>query len=353
MSITDSRTKSTLVGAVAISLGLIAIVAVCKSLGNDSLDIVLTEMLIRMVVVIGLYVFIGGSGIVSFGQVGFMCIGAYAAAWLTAEPTFKQIMLQGLPSFIQEGQYPMVVALLAAVILPAMIALLFGSVLVMLNGIAASIATFAFLIIVNNVYSNWDSATAGVSSIIGIPAVVGPWTALFFAVLSIAVAWLFQMSKVGLMLRASRDEEVATRASGIKVSRIRLCAFVLSSALCGLGGGLYAQMLGTLSVDTFYLNLTFITLAMLVVGGMKSISGAVAGVLLVTVVVQVLRIFEQGVGVGSMNIVLPQGGQEVGLGVLMALVLIFRPDGLSKGKELVFRWSTSKNKQKTRKVSAA
>ena len=68
-----------------------------------------------------------------------------------------------------------------AIVLPALVALLFGFAIMRLYGIAASIATFAFLIIVNSVYSNWDSVTAGVSSIIGIPTVVGPWTAFAFA----------------------------------------------------------------------------------------------------------------------------------------------------------------------------
>lgn len=314
-------------------LGVIVLVSLSPV--GDSFKVTLTEMFIRVIVVVGLYVFIGNSGIISFGQVGFMCIGAYAAAWATAEPSFKQIMLQGLPGFLQDNQYPFLVAISGALVLPALVGLCFGIAIMRLSGTAASIATFAFLMIVNSVYSNWDSVTAGVSSIIGIPTVVGPWTAYVFAILAILVAYLFQISRFGLMLRASRDDEVAARASAVHIVRMRLIAFVLSAALVGVGGGLYAQFLGILTVDPFYLNLSFITIAMLVVGGMSSLTGAVSGVVVVTAIVQLLLVFERGLTLGGTTLRLPEGSQEIGLGIVMALILVFRPNGLTGGRELL------------------
>jgi branched-chain amino acid transport system permease protein len=316
-----------------VSLGIIALLSVSPI--GDSFKVTLTEMFIRVIVVVGLYVFIGNSGIISFGQVGFMCIGAYAAAWATAEPSFKQIMLQGLPDFLQQNQYPFLVAIAGALVLPALVGLCLGIAIMRLSGTAASIATFAFLMIVNSVYSNWDSVTAGVSSIIGIPTVVGPWTAYVFAILAIVVAYLFQISRFGLMLRASRDDEVAARASAVHIVRMRLIAFVLSAALVGVGGGLYAQFLGILTVDPFYLNLSFITIAMLVVGGMSSLTGAVSGVVVVTAIVQLLLFFERGLTLGGVTLRLPEGSQEIGLGIVMALILVFRPNGLTGGHELL------------------
>jgi len=315
-----------------LALGVLACIEF--AVPNESLRLTLAEMFIRVTVVVGLYVFVGNSGIISFGHIGFMCIGAYAAAWATAEPTFKSIMLQGLPPILQENQFPFAVAMLGAILLPAAVALVLGIALMRLAGVASSIATFAFLIIVNNVYSNWDGVTAGVSSIVGIPAVVGPWTAFGFAALAVIVAHLLQISRYGLMLKASRDNEVAARASGVNILRMRLVAFVVSAAIVGAGGGLAAQFLGILTVDSFYLSLTFITLAMLVVGGMSSLSGAVLGVVAVTAIIEVLRVFERGVSLGGSSVALPAGGQEIGLGVVMALILIFRPSGLSAGREL-------------------
>lgn len=315
-----------------ILLGLIA--ATTMLVEADGFQVTLTEMFIRIVAVVGLYVFIGNSGIISFGQIGFMCIGAYAAAWATAEPAFKSIMLSGLPSLLRENQYHFLVAIGGAMLLPALVALLLGLAIMRLSGTAAPIATFAFLIIVNSVYSNWDSLTAGVSSIVGIPTVVGPWTAYLFAGFAILVGYLFQISRFGLMLRATRDDEVAARASAVKVVQVRLIAFVLSAALTGIAGGLYAQFLGILTVDPFYLSLTFITIAMLVVGGMSSLTGAVIGVVCVTAIVEFLRVLERGFGVGGTTIALPQGSQEIGLGIVMALILLFRPSGLADGREI-------------------
>jgi branched-chain amino acid transport system permease protein len=314
---------------------ILAAVAVTSEIGGlDNLQVPLIEMLIRVLVVVGLYVFIGNSGVISFGQIGFMCIGAYAAGWATAEPGFKQVMLQGLPDFLAQNQWPFPVAMAGAIVLPAIVALLFGLAILRLNGIAASIATFAFLIIVNSVYSNWDSVTAGVSSLVGIPTAVGPWVAFAFASAGIVSAYLFQISRYGLMLRATREDTVAAKACGVHSVRVRLIAFVLSAALVGAGGGLYAQFLGILTVDTFYLSLSFITIAMLVVGGMSSLTGAVSGVIAVTVIVQLLRFGEQGVTLGSTQLKLPESSSELGLGLLLALILIFRPNGLSGGKEL-------------------
>jgi ABC-type branched-subunit amino acid transport system permease subunit len=104
-------------------------------------------MMIRMTIVVGLYVFIGNSGILSFGHIGFVCIGAYAAGWATADPSWKQLMLSGLPSFLQDEEYPFLVAQAGAMVLPAIVALALGAAIMRLRGIGASIATFAFLMI--------------------------------------------------------------------------------------------------------------------------------------------------------------------------------------------------------------
>lgn len=318
-----------------ILIALLALVAALTLVSDDrSVQTTLTEMFVRMVVVVGLYTFVGNSGVVSFGHIGFMCIGAYAAAWATAQPAWKQIMLTGLPDFLQQNQYPLAVAILMAAVLPAIVAFFLGAAIMRLSGMAASIATFAFLMIVNSVYSNWDSVTAGVSSIIGIRKVVGPWTAFAFAAGAILVSWAFQRSRFGLMLRASRDDEVAAKASAVKIVRVRIIALTLSAAIVGIGGGLYVQFLGIVTVDIFFLQLTFITIAMLVVGGMFSLTGAVAGVVVVTAIVEVLRVGEGGVTIGGAAVSLPPGTQEIGLGVLMAIILIFRPMGLTRSREI-------------------
>jgi branched-chain amino acid transport system permease protein len=318
--------------SLVVQAALLCVVTVALTkLGGEQAQTTLTEMLIRVTVVLGLSIFISNSGVISFGHIGFMCIGAYVVAWAMAEPVFKQMMLQGLPDYVQTHQFDPAIALLGATLLSAIVALILGLAIMRLSGIAASIATFAFLMIINSIYSNWDSVTAGASSIIGIPVTVGPWIGLGFSLVSLLVAYCFQVSRYGLMLRAVREDEVAARASGVNVLRARVIAFVLSAAVVGLGGGLYAQFLGILTVDAFYLNLTFITVAMLVVGGLNRFGGAVAGVLAVTLIVQILRALEAGVDLGALHVVIPPGSQEIGLGVLIGLILVFKPEGLVGG----------------------
>jgi branched-chain amino acid transport system permease protein len=316
---------------------LMALLALCTLLATQTLStaaqLSLTEMLIRVVVVVGMSVFIGNSGIMSFGHMGFMCIGAFAAAWAATEPMAKAITLPGLPQWLATQQYGFAASMAGATALAAAVALPMGLALGRLSGIAASIATFAFLAIVNSVYANWDTVTGGTGSLINIPTVVGPWTALAFACLAVGIAHVFQQSRYGLMLRATREDEVAASACAIHAPAVRLAAFVLSGALVGMGGALQAQFLGVLSVDAFYLGLSFVTLAMLVVGGIGSLTGAVVGVLAVTALVELLRAAEAGLSLGGLRLALPAGSQEIGLGVFLALVLVLRPAGLAGARE--------------------
>lgn len=328
-----SRHLQRLGSPVSLIVLLLVIVALGAAIGDDQLNVTLTEMLVRMTVVVGIYLFIGNSGIMSFGHIGFMCIGAYAAAWVTVDPAWKGVMLTGLPTFLQEAEYPFVVAVAGGAILAGIVAAVLGAALMRLSGLAASIGTFAFLAIINSVYSNWETVTGGTSSVIGIPTVVDPWIALAFAAGSILAAYIFQNSRYGLMLQASRDDEVAAKSSSVRIIRVRLIAFVASAFLVGMGGGIYAHFLGVLTTDAFYLGLSFVTLSMLVVGGVGSLTGAVMGTVVVTIVVEVLRAAERGVTVGGSHIGLPQGSQEIGLGIVMALILVMRPTGLTRSRE--------------------
>jgi branched-chain amino acid transport system permease protein len=104
----------------------------------------------------------------------------------------------------------------------------------------------------------------------------------------------------------------------------------------GLGGALFAHSVGVVTPDTFYLGLTFITLSMLVVGGMNSLSGAVLGVVVLSIMIQLLRWMEKGVDLGGAALSLPLGVQEIAIGVAMIVILMYRPTGLTRNKELVW-----------------
>jgi branched-chain amino acid transport system permease protein len=335
-----TRAPSIMAKTVSTPLILIAILGVIALgvdlFGSGPLARTVVEMLIRVVLVVGIWIFVGNSGIISFGHIGFMCLGAYAAAWLTIPPMLKGISLRGLPDVLLQNQFPFWPSALASALLPALFALLIGFVLMRLAGIAASIATFAMLAVINTVYSNWSSVTGGTSSVIGIPTVTTLWLAFGFAAASIVVAWLYAISRSGLALRAARDEAIAAQASGVDIERERLIAFVLSAFVCGAAGVLYAHFLGIITPDAFFLTATFVALSMLVVGGINSLSGAVIGVVVISIIIQILRWLERGVPIGDSTLAFPAGAQEIAIGIVMIAILIFRPAGLMGNRELVW-----------------
>jgi len=316
---------------------LLAITVLVWSFGSGTLQRTVVEMLIRVTLVVGIWIFVGNSGIMSFGHIGFMCLGAYAAAWFTIPPMLKEITLRGLPEFVRTNQFPFWPAALAASLLPAVVAAILGPVLMRLAGIAASIATFAMLAVINTVYANWSSVTGGTSSIVGIPVRTDVWLALGFAAAAIVIAYLYAISRSGLALRAARDEAIAAQASGVHIERERTIAFVLSAFVCGAAGVLYAHFLGIVTPDAFFLTATFVALSMLVVGGINSLSGAVIGVVTISTIIQLLRWMERGVAVGETTLAIPSGSQEIAIGVIMIVILIFRPSGIMGNRELAER----------------
>lgn len=315
---------------------LLAIALLAAWVGSGIFTRTIVEVFIRVMIVVGLYTFIGNSGVISFGHIGFMCMGAYATAWFTIPPAIKRYSLRGLPDIIAHNQLPFLVSVSLATIFAGIFAYLFGRILVRLSGIAGSIATFAMLAMINTVYSNWESVTGATSSIVGIPRKTDLWTGFAGAELAIIVAYLYAISRSGLALRAARDEAIAASASGVDIVRERLRAFVISGLILGAAGALYAHFLGIVTPDAFYLGLTFISLSMLVVGGMNSLSGAVIGVVVLSAIIEVLRSLEEGIAIGARTWSIPHGTQEIAIGVVMIVILIFRPAGITGNQELTW-----------------
>ncbi len=315
-------------------VALLVIVAALGSLAPTVIQRVITEAFIKLVMVTGLYFFVGNSGVLSFGHAAFMMTGAYGAAWLDIPVKTKKIFLKGLPDFLGQAEFPPWLAALSAMGFSGLVALVVGVPLARLSGLAASIGTFSVLAIVFVIYSNWNAMTNGTSSLIGLPIYVDLWVAFGCAVGAMAAAFLFQNSRLGLALRASREDEVAAKAIGVNVPFSRLVAFVLSAGLVALGGVLQAHFLGALNVLQFYIGITFITIAMLVVGGTGSLAGAVIGTAVISLIFELLRQLEVGFTIGLTLIQLPPGLRELGVAVVMIVILIFRPAGLMAGREM-------------------
>jgi branched-chain amino acid transport system permease protein len=318
-------------------LCLVLIILIIAGLAEFAPTIVqrrVTQGLINLVAVVGLYVFVGNSGVLSFGNVAFMAIGAYVSALLTMSPAAKGVFLPDIPIWLAGAEWPPIVGALAGGCAAAVIALIVGFPLMRLSGISASIATFAILVVTYVVLGNWTSVTGGQNSLMGLPIYVGLWTATGWAIVAIAIAFLYQESRSALSLRASREDEAAAAASGVRLVPHRLGAFVISAFLSGIAGVLLAHFLGTVRVETFYLDLTFLLIAMLVIGGMRSLTGAVAGAIVITALTELLRMAETGVTIGAMTIAAPGGLGDAVLALLMLLIILFRPKGIAGGREI-------------------
>jgi branched-chain amino acid transport system permease protein len=228
-------------------------------------------------------------------------------------------------------------AQIPATLIAGCVAAVFGLVvaipLMRLSGIAASIATFSVLVIVQVVLSNWDSLTNGKTPIIGVPLTTTRWGGFVWASVFLVLAYVFKESRIGLRLRASREDLVAARALGVGIYFERIAAMVLSAFCVGVAGALYAGFLGSFNPDGFYVALTIVTLAMLVVGGMETLTGAWLGAIVISALTEILRRFTGGVTIASVHVTAPSGTTQVGIGLAMLLILIYRPAGLSRGRE--------------------
>ena len=154
--------------------------------------------------------------------------------------------------------------------------------------------------------------------------------AIWLVLIIVGVA-VYQNSDAGLRLRASREDEVSARSVGVNVLRERCLAFVVSGFVVGVGGGLYAQTLGVVTPDQFFLTPTFLTIAMLVIGGMTSLSGAVIGALSVAGLAELLRTIERTSSSAGTPVT---GLADLGLAIALIATIIWRPGGLTGGREL-------------------
>jgi branched-chain amino acid transport system permease protein len=291
------------------------------------------DTLIKVAIVVALYLFIGNSGVLSFGTISFVALGAWTAGVLTVPEGQKRVTMPGLAHFLLTTRVGNVGSLALAAGVGAVAALAVGLPLMRLSGLAAGIATFGVLEITNNVLTYEQRIGPGLNAFSAVPQTTGIWQAAVGAVICVVVAYLYQRTRFGRMLRATREDPAAAAAAGISVYRQRLVAFTLSGALAGLAGGLFVH-LQPLGVNDVYLDLTFITLAMLVVGGSGSLLGAVVGTLALNGIYSFFSAATNTVDVFGWNLKVPAGTAEIVLGVLMALVLILRPNGLTGGREL-------------------
>lgn len=318
-------------------VGLVVAAGIVGSFVSRSSEVYFLTALVSVSIVVALYVFVGNSGVLSFGHISFVAVGAWAAGVLAVPSQEKPAIMPNLFGALQDTTVGNVPSLAIAAAVGCLYALIVGSALMRLSGLVAGIATFAVLEITHNVLRFYEKIGPGFNTFSSVPETTGILQATVGAVIAIVVAFGYQRSRFGRTLRATREDPAAARAVGISIYRQRLVAFGLSGALAGLAGGLFVHLL-PINSETVYLDLTFITLAMLVIGGAVSLWGAVVGALAVSGLDSLLAQAENGIVVAGWTIDLPAGTRIVLVSALMALVLILRPGGITGGKEFSLGW---------------
>jgi len=250
---------------------------------------------------------IGGlAGYASFGNVGFFGLGAYTTAMLVDR---------------DRGGLPFAIGLLAAPILPMLFAAGIGSVLLRLRGHYFAIATLGTSIALGEVIKNIDffgGSTGLFPPILPKADLVFFYLMLAVAALAIVSNWLILRSRFGYGLIAIRENEHAAEVIGIDTTRYKVRAFVIAAALTGLAGGVFAQWTSFVSQDNvFPISYNVEMILMAIIGGAGTVFGPVIGAVGLETLIQVLA------GGGS-----AAAATQVGLGVLLAITVVFLPRGV-------------------------
>lgn len=317
-------------------LGPVVVVGVLSygtALISPGMRFMITGALATLVMVLALQVFVGNSGVLSFGHGTFALLGAFTTGLLTMPSRIKENVLSDLAGPLQSAHAGMPVGMLAGVIIAAVAALVIGLFLMRLHGLAAGIATFAVLMVGDNIFFNSRWIGPGPQVMPQVPRFPFLEVPLVLALLAIVVAYAAGVSRSGRLLRASREDYLAAQALGKSIWRLRVGFFALSGAMAGLAGAMYAHHAAAISARDFYLGFTFLTLAMLIIGGAGSVWGAVVGCMVVTALGQLLLSLEQGLQIGSLVFTIPDGVRAITIAAALVVVLLWRPTGITGSRE--------------------
>jgi branched-chain amino acid transport system permease protein len=309
---------------------------------TDDLLIVLATGFVASIGAIGLNIVTGYAGQVSLGHAFFLALGAYTAAVLSGDPDDSRLLGFGITS--------LPVWLLASGLVAGLAGLLVAPLVARLRGLYLAIVTLGLVFIGEHLFKHWKQLTGGVG--VGRPAAVPELFGIQFAVdgasytkaqklylLTFVLLVIFGLlarnlvrSRTGRALAAVRDRDIAAEVIGVDVTRYKLIAFAVSSFYAGIAGALLYVMIGFVEPSSFNLGLSVQYIAMVLVGGVATISGSIMGALFISVLPRLTR---------ELPAVLPfvsgsatTGGltvftvETVLYGLLIIVFLIFEPRGL-------------------------
>ena len=326
--------RSGLLGSLLLSGVLVTIGLLVVYFGQRYQLRIVYSAYVNLLVVLGLQVFMGNANITNLSHSAFMGIGAYAAAICVTPIKVKAISLPSAPWGLNAFALDPWTSALIAIAITAFLAWLVGMIITRLTSIGATIVSLALLVIVHSIFLHRTDIFKGKQAFFGIPQVFDINSILIITVIAVFVARAFRESRWGIQLRASADDEVGARSMGVNVYRVRLIAWVLGSVFLAVAGISYAYFLGTISARPFYFTHVFLTVAMLILGGMRTVTGAVLGTILISFGLEGVRYLETGPQL--LGVKLPEllGLSGIMLGVVIVLTMAFRSSGIMGNTEI-------------------
>ena len=314
--------------SVALLLGVFVLATAYTATGGSSRNLLVDEMLANLMLVVGMQVFIGNTGVLSFGHMAFAQIASYATAVVAIPAATKLKALPDLPFGLADVHLGPFAAVVFAVLVTMVIGAVVGIVVCRASGLAPTMITLAALFVVDQLVKNWQELTRGAGGLSGIPQLSGSGWLWAGALVALTVGHFFQETRIGRFAIATREDGLAAPALGIRLFTSRYAAWVVSIGVIAFAGSLRAQSLGSVNPRQFTLDSGILILVMLVVGGMRSMSGAVLGAVLITAGTELFR------QLGDPQRFDIERFPDVFLGVTMLLIMILRPGGLLGDRDL-------------------
>ncbi len=278
----------------------------------------------------------GIAGQFSLEPNGFVAIGAYVTALFLIPSNTKLDMfaLEDPAPIIMAMHSTFLPALIISGIVAAIIAFILSVPVFRVRGDYLAIVTLGFGFIIRIFAMNNPKYTNGAMGLNDIPSVANLYWCGFIAVITFIVMINIIYSKFGRAMKAVRDDEDAATAMGVNTFWMKTYAFMTSAFFEGIGGGLMASLLTTISPDQFTFLLTFQLLIIIVLGGLGSMSGAILGTILVMGGSEWLRFLDQDMDIFGYHTGAHPGLRMVVFSILLIILMLFARKGLFGNKEL-------------------
>ncbi len=301
-----------------------------SSSGSDWAS-VLFLVVVYMIAAVGLNVVIGFAGLLDLGYVGFYALGAYSVALFGSPSSPVVVAIQNRFGLDETWAVPFVMCIPIAIAMALIAGVILGAPTLRLRGDYLAIVTLGFGEIIRITARNLDNVTNGATGISGVPVPPGPeidgrsffntidaerwyWLALSILILIIFLAFRLEHSRVGRAWLAIREDEDAAAIMGVAAFKFKLWAFAIGASVGGIAGLLFGSKQQYVEPNAFMVNLSFLFVAMVVIGGSGNIYGVLLGAFLLTYLPERFREFQEW--------------RPFAFGIALVLVMLLRPQGL-------------------------